>query len=140
MKTTEFESLMRRSRIESELGDADYWAGFQRGLRRAYHGDAFGTAEEHAIWLSLADAADPARAELGRGYADGLRGQMPDSTDADRLRATLAALGLSQRGAARDLGLDERTVRRYCAGELVVPRVVWLALAGLQAQPPRPVP
>lgn len=51
-------------------------------------------------------------------------------TDADRIRAKLTALGLSQRGAARLLGIDERTMRRYCAGD-PVPRVIWLALEAL---------
>lgn len=46
------------------------------------------------------------------------------------IRDKLAALGLSQRGAARAIGIDERTMRRYCAGA-PVPRVVWLALDGL---------
>jgi len=44
------------------------------------------------------------------------------------LRAQLEKGGLSQRGAARELGLDERTMRKYCAGALPVPLVVQLAL------------
>ena len=55
-------------------------------------------------------------------------------TDADRLRHRLTALGLTQRGLARQLDVDERTVRRYCAGDVAVPRVVWLALDALTAQ------
>lgn len=51
-------------------------------------------------------------------------------TDADRIRAMLAAAGLSQRAAARALDIDERTMRRYCAG-IHVPRVVLLALERL---------
>ena len=49
-------------------------------------------------------------------------------TDADRIRAKLATLGLSQRGAARLLGIDEREMRRYCAGQAYVPDIVWYAL------------
>jgi DNA transposition AAA+ family ATPase len=52
-------------------------------------------------------------------------------TDAAKLRKLLDDAGLSQRGAARELGIDERTMRRYCAGELPVPRVVWLALEAI---------
>jgi len=44
------------------------------------------------------------------------------------LRAQLEKSGLSQRAAARELGLDERTMRKYCAGALPVPLVVELAL------------
>lgn len=53
-------------------------------------------------------------------------------TPAD-FRAALARAGLTQRGAARALGINERTVRRYAAG-YPVPTVVWLALKAL-AQP-----
>lgn len=55
-------------------------------------------------------------------------------TDADRLREQLARLGLSQRGLARLLELDERIVRRWCAGEGPVPKLVWLALEALAAR------
>ena len=41
-----------------------------------------------------------------------------------QLRAVLAAAGLSQRGAARMLDIDERTMRRYAAGEWPIPRTV----------------
>ena len=56
-------------------------------------------------------------------------------TDANRLRDLLATLGLSQRGAARLLGIGERTMRRYCAG-YPIPQVVWLALASLERSKP----
>jgi transcriptional regulator with XRE-family HTH domain len=46
-------------------------------------------------------------------------------------RAALARAGLTQRGAALALGINERTVRRYAAGE-PVPTVVWLALKALE--------
>lgn len=57
-------------------------------------------------------------------------------TDADRLRAQLARLGLSQRGLARALGLDERIVRRWAAGADRVPPVVWLAVEALLKRTP----
>ena len=44
------------------------------------------------------------------------------------LRDLLARAGLSQRAAARELHIDERTMRRYCAGQLPVPRAIELAL------------
>jgi hypothetical protein len=43
----------------------------------------------------------------------------------------LARLGLSQRGAARLLGIDERTMRKYVAGDLVIPELLVWALRGL---------
>jgi hypothetical protein len=52
---------------------------------------------------------------------------------AAQLVKLLEKAGLSQLGAARRLGVDPRTIRRYVAGDLPVPRVVELALWGLQA-------
>lgn len=40
----------------------------------------------------------------------------------------ITSLGLSQVGAARLLGLDPRTSRRFASGEAPVPRAVALAL------------
>ncbi len=39
-------------------------------------------------------------------------------------RATLSTLGLTQRGLARLLGVDERTVRKWCAGDRSPPTLV----------------
>jgi transcriptional regulator with XRE-family HTH domain len=49
-----------------------------------------------------------------------------------QLQRLLDAAGLSQRGAARRLGIDERTMRRYIADELPVPRSVQIALERLR--------
>jgi len=43
---------------------------------------------------------------------------------AKQYRAAIAALGLSQVGAARFLGVDGRTSRRWIAGERPVPEPV----------------
>lgn len=47
---------------------------------------------------------------------------------AGQLQKTLDRAGMSQRGAAKEMGISERQMRRYCAGEAKVPRVVELAL------------
>lgn len=73
---SKFASLMRRAdtlrRVEPDPIRAEWWAGYMRGLRRAHHGGAFGTAAEHDLWLSSADSPDESRAALGRGYRAGL--------------------------------------------------------------------
>jgi hypothetical protein len=48
--------------------------------------------------------------------------------DATIIRHHLAEANLSQRSAARVLRIDERTMRRYCSGDLPVPPYVILAL------------
>ena len=58
----------------SELGDSpDYWEGFKRGLRRAYHGEQFRTEVEHEFWLSLVGWDNIQDHQRGCGYLDGFR-------------------------------------------------------------------
>jgi hypothetical protein len=45
-----------------------------------------------------------------------------------RYRRLIAHFGLSQVGSARFLGYDPRTVRRWVAGELEVPKAVAMLL------------
>jgi hypothetical protein len=52
----------------------------------------------------------------------------------NQLRKLLDANGLPQTVAARALGIDPRTMRRYIAGDLPVPRVVEWALLHFIAQ------
>lgn len=56
---------------------------------------------------------------------------VPNRVSREMFRSALARAGLTQRGAARALGINERTVRRYAAGE-PVPYVIWLALKALE--------
>lgn len=46
----------------------------------------------------------------------------------EELKNILAEIGSSQRQAARILRINERTIRRYIAGDLAVPTTVKLAL------------
>ena len=61
-------------------------------------------------------------------------------TDADFIRELLEALGLSQREAARRLGIDNRTMRYYCSGKLPVPQTVLLGLQEMRAAAAQSVP
>jgi hypothetical protein len=75
---TETEFQREALRVKTFLGvggkDADYWVGYARGLRRGYHGERFGSAAEHAVWMRLADEkdTDQSRRDRGRGYREGL--------------------------------------------------------------------
>lgn len=79
-----FASLMRRAdtlrRSENDPERECWLAGYMRGLRRAHHGDRFGTQAEHELWLSAEASRDTKRAALGRGYRAGLTLQWHDPT------------------------------------------------------------
>lgn len=73
---SKFSSLIRRAdtlrRVEPDPIRAEWWVGYMRGLRRAHHGELFGSQAEHDLWLSATESTDPQRSALGRGYRAGL--------------------------------------------------------------------
>jgi len=66
-----FKHEMHRAKAMQQLEDQDYWHGYQRGLRRRYHGENFGTEDEHALWMAAIDSDDESRSARGQGYRDG---------------------------------------------------------------------
>ena len=52
-------------------------------------------------------------------------------TDADILRQYLQEAGYSQRAAARELRIEDRTMRRYLSGDQAVPPTVFLSIRHL---------
>lgn len=69
MKETQFKSFMAAAKVLC----GEYSDGYRRGLRRYYHGETFGTDDEHEQWSKLKDHQQ----ELGDGYRDGLAGGPP---------------------------------------------------------------
>jgi hypothetical protein len=74
MEKGTFEREMSKAKTFHELDESktEYYAGYMRGLRRNYHGENFGTSEEHQLWLDAANSDDPDRKQRGTGYKDGL--------------------------------------------------------------------
>jgi len=105
MNQSEFESKMLRAKTMRDLGDKpDYWAGYMRGLRRLYHADKFGTAEEHKKWLALI-GPDESRSERGRGYRDGFATEETSMAAAALGRKGGSSKSEIKQSAARDNGL-----------------------------------
>ena len=48
-KTFEHEMMKAKTMQAVESDRAEYWIGYARGLRRAYHGERFGTEQEHTL-------------------------------------------------------------------------------------------
>ncbi len=73
--------------------------------------------------------------------------QAGQAMSAKDFRDWRARNGLSQQGAAEALGLSRRTIAYYESGEKPIPKTVWLACRGLEAEkklaahanPPTPV-
>ena len=78
----QFRSLLAMAKTFQEVDPdrADFWRGFQRGLRRLYHGEKFGTLQEHEQWLNCRDGEY--RKQLQDGYRTGFAGKNPLNKEA----------------------------------------------------------
>jgi len=107
MDKIQFEHEMARAKTMQGLdaGSAEYWIGYARGLRRAYHGPKFGTEHEHVLWLEAVNSEDTIRRQRGQGYADGLAGRSKDEPGADQQVRT--GTGPKPKGSTPQERLDE---------------------------------
>lgn len=48
-----------------------------------------------------------------------------------QLQTLLDKVGLSQRAAAKALGINDRSMRRYCAGDAPIPKAIEIAITCL---------
>ncbi len=67
-----FETFKRYT-LAAKTDASEYSQGYVRGLRRHYHGDNFGTEDEHNLWLNCGDR----HPERSQGYLDGFEGKPP---------------------------------------------------------------
>lgn len=93
---------------------ADFWQGFQRGLRRLYHGEKFGTSDEHQKFLNCRNGEY--RRDLQTGYRAGYyrdQLQLHSQQDVQSLRKLL---GLSTADLAEIAAVSPRTVEGWEQG------------------------
>lgn len=77
MTTDEFVQKMNMADAFRRCGDAGYYTGYMKGLRRHFNGDAHGSTADHVLWLAKINCADESEKEQGQGYRDGLTGKGP---------------------------------------------------------------
>ena len=116
MNKKQFQSLGRMASamrsVEHER--QDFWLGFLRGLRRSYHGENFGTLEEHENYMNC--RRDEHRRDMQTGYRTGYyyeRLKLDDSADVQPLRKLL---GLSTTDLADIAAVSSRTVEGWEQG------------------------
>lgn len=116
MDKKQFQLLMgmAKSMHTIDADRSDFWRGFQRGLRRLYHGEKFGTVEEHEKFYN--SRAGEYRRALQTGYRVGFHYnqlRLECETDIQPLRHLL---GLSVDDVAETAAVSPRTVEGWEQG------------------------
>ena len=77
VRRNKFEKQMNNAiafqRVATDQADSAYWRGYIRGMRRAYLGDKYGTADKNEIPLLAVNNPDGIRRRGDQGYNDGLK-------------------------------------------------------------------
>lgn len=110
----------RKVHAAKVFAEGDFWRWRIVDIGGTEYLDGGNYLTQEAAERGLDDAFDPVKDE-----------------QAATLRGLIADGGYSQRGAARELGISERMMRYYCAGEQPVPRIVMLAMEHLVNCPHR---
>lgn len=116
MDEKKFRSLMRMAGSFYKLDPdrSDYWRGFQRGLRRLYHGEKFGTAEDHQKRMTCRNG--DYRRDLQTGYRAGF---YFEQLQVDDLRELRKLLDWSVADLAEIAAVSPRTVEGWEQGRTI---------------------
>ena len=91
---------------------SEFWAGYGRGLRHAYHGEKFHEPHE-AVFLSDCDGIDPVRRAHGLGYRSGAQGMPLDramkfADVVDRITTPLTVTEAAERSGVSRQAIHQR--------------------------------
>lgn len=124
MTKQKFQRLMNMAKTFQKIDSdrSEYWAGFQRGLRRNFHGENFGTEDEHEKWMNPGDH----RKQLGTGYRAGFYfDQLKIENQAD-IQPLRKLLNLSTANIAEIALVSHRTVEGWEQGREMSDSVIML--------------
>lgn len=116
MDQKKFKSLLGMAKAMQSIDSdrSDFWRGFRRGLQRTYHGEHFGTAEEHEQWMNC--ASGEYRIQLQTGYRAGFYYDQLKIDGPGDIRPLRDLLGLSVSDLAAMAGVSPRTVEGWEQG------------------------
>lgn len=116
MEKQKFQRLMTMAKSfqEFDTDRADFWRGFQRGLRRLHHGENFGTAAEHDQYMNCADGEY--RKQLQTGYRAGFYRKQYSAGSGSDIGNLRKLLKLSVSDIAEIAAVSPRTVEGWEQG------------------------
>jgi len=116
MKKQKFQSLLGMAKTFQcvDSNRADFWQGYQRGIRRLYHGENFGGVEEHEQFLNCRDGEY--RRDLQSGYRAGFYYDQLCLDEQDDIQPLRKLLGWTVKDLAEIAAVSARTVEGWEQG------------------------
>jgi DNA-binding transcriptional regulator YiaG len=118
MKKSLFDIELTKAEVMVGVEQTAYWTGFINGLKRRFHGDAFGTQEEHEKWMAVAGDSDEEVKEQSRGYRDGYLGAVDLQDPANGIAILRKWRSWSVDELAAKAGVSPERVRLWEVGQI----------------------
>jgi DNA-binding transcriptional regulator YiaG len=113
-----FDIEMTKAEVMGGVERPAYWTGYQKGLNRRFHGNAFCTREQHEQWMAEALATEEDRKEHGQGYRDGYLGIVDLDDPANGIQILRKWRGWSVEDLAEKVGVEPATVKDWEHGHI----------------------
>ncbi|MEJ2659714.1 MAG: helix-turn-helix transcriptional regulator [Desulfobacteraceae bacterium] len=118
MKKSLFDIEMTKAEVMGGVERSAYWTGYKNGLQRRFHGDAFGTRQEHERWMAAAADGDEEQQEQSRGYRDGYLGAVDLQDPANGIQILRKWRGWSVDQLAAMVGVSPQRVEDWEVGHM----------------------
>jgi DNA-binding transcriptional regulator YiaG len=116
-----FDIEMTKAEVMAGVEKTAYWTGYQNGLRRRFHGEAFCTQAQHDQWMAEVRSEGPEQKERGQGYRDGYLGAVDLQDPANGIQILRRWRGWSVEELARRTGVAPETVQAWEHGQMPAP-------------------
>jgi ribosome-binding protein aMBF1 (putative translation factor) len=117
LKKSLFDVEMTKAEVMGGVERAAYWNGYKNGLQRRFHGEAFGTRQEHERQMAAADG-DEEQKEQSRGYRDGYLGVVDLQDPANGIQILRKWRGWSVDQLAAMVGVSPERVKDWEVGHI----------------------
>ena len=118
MKKSLFDIELTKAEVMVGVERTAYWTGYINGLKRRFHGEAFGNQEEHEKWMAVGGESDEEQKEQSRGYRDGYLGAVDLQDPANGIAILRKWRSWSIDDLAAKAGVSPEQVRLWEVGQI----------------------
>lgn len=118
MKESLFDIELTKAEVMVGVEMPAYWTGYINGLKRRFHGETFGSGEEHAQSMAEVQSDDAEIQERGRGYRDGYLGVVDFQDPANGIQIMRKWRDWSLDQLAEKAGVTPETAREWEVGRM----------------------